>query len=131
MSPIALLILYLSFRFKHFACDFLLQTDWMALSKGKPGKEGYRALFSHTLIHALGTLVIVLAFAPSLWWLAIIDFIIHSVVDRLKGIATLKRGWKTNDTMFWWAFGADQELHNFTHIGYIAVIFLYHGGVFV
>ena len=131
MTPLSLLILYIAFRFKHFVCDFMLQSDWMALTKGKPGKEGYQALFSHTLIHSLGTLVIVLAYAPSLWWLAGVDFLIHSIVDRLKGITTLKQGWQTKDTLFWWAFGADQELHNFTHIAYVAAIFVHAGGNFL
>ncbi|MEZ5902225.1 MAG: DUF3307 domain-containing protein [Alphaproteobacteria bacterium] len=94
-------------------------------------EEGYQALFSHTLIHALGTLIIILVFAPNLWWLSLVDFVIHSIVDRLKGIATLKNGWQTKDTMFWWAFGADQELHNFTHIAYVALIFMDLGGVFL
>lgn len=129
MTLLEMLLLYIVFRIKHFACDFMLQTDWMALTKGKPGKEGYQALFSHTLIHALGTLLIVLAFAPVLWWLALVDFVVHSIVDRLKGLITLKKGWQTNDTLFWWAFGADQELHNFTHLAYIVAILVYKGGI--
>ncbi len=131
MTPLSILLLYILFRVKHFACDFMLQSDWMALTKGKPGSEGYKALFSHAAIHASGTLVLVFIFAPALWWLAIVDFVIHSVVDRLKGIITLKKGWNTKDTLFWWAFGADQELHNFTHIAYIVVIFIYQGGSFL
>ena len=119
------------FRLKHFVCDFLLQSDWMALSKGKAGREGYKALFLHTFIHATGTLIITLIYAPDLWWLALVDLVVHSVIDRLKGIATLKQGWKTSDTVFWWVFGADQELHNFTHIAYIVVIFMHQGGVFL
>lgn len=129
MTPVDLLILYLVFRLKHFVCDFMLQSDWMALNKGRPGKEGYQALFSHTVIHAIGTLLIVLVFAPNLWWLGLLDLLIHSIVDRLKGILTLKKGWKARDTMFWWAFGVDQELHNLTHIAYIALIFVNEGGV--
>lgn len=131
MTPLSILILYCIFRVKHFVCDFMLQSDWMALTKGTPGKEGYKALFSHTLIHACGTFLIFIAFAPALWWLALVDLLVHSIVDRLKGVVTLKKGWQTNDTLFWWAFGVDQELHNFTHIAYIVVIFIYHGGVFL
>lgn len=131
MTPLGLLFLYIIFRVKHFTCDFMLQSDWMALNKGKPGRAGYNALFSHTIIHAVGTLLIVLVFAPSLWWLALVDFVVHSGVDRLKGVLTLKKHWQTNDTMFWWAFGIDQELHNFTHMAYIVMIFAYKGGVFL
>ncbi len=129
MTPVSLLILYLSFRFKHLLCDFILQTSWMALEKGKPGQKGYKALFSHTFIHAVGTLLIALFFAPSLWWLCLIDFIAHSVIDRLKAKITLKKGWKARDTAFWWIFGVDQELHHLSHIAYIVLIFMHKGGV--
>lgn len=128
MTPLGLFTLYVVFRLKHFICDFMLQSDWMALSKGKPGKEGYSALFSHTIIHAIGTLLIVLVFAPELWWLALVDLAVHSVVDRLKGVLTFRRNWKPKDTIFWWTFGIDQELHNFTHMAYIIFIFIHKGG---
>ena len=131
MTTLSLLLLYLLFRLKHFVCDFMLQSDWMALSKGKVGREGYQALFTHTLIHAFGTFVVVMIFAPALWWLAILDFFVHSIIDRLKGVLTRKKNWKTNDTMFWWAFGVDQELHNLTHMAYLIVIFIYKGGILV
>ncbi len=129
MTLLELLLLYIAFRAKHYACDFLLQTDWMALTKGKPGREGYKALFSHTALHAIGTLVITLIFAPAFWWLALVDFIIHSVVDRLKGIFTWGNQWTPNDTVFWWTFGLDQEAHNFTHLTYIVLIVVFSGGI--
>lgn len=129
MTPLSLIILYCLFRVKHFACDFLLQTDWMALTKGKPGREGWRALFVHSGIHALGTLLIVLMFAPALWWLAAIDFVIHSIIDRIKGHFTYKSGWAPKDTVFWWTLGLDQEAHNFTHLAYIIYICLALGGI--
>ena len=122
---ISILTLYIAFRIKHFTCDFILQTDWMALTKGKPGKEGYKALFTHTFIHAIGTLLVTLVLAPAFWWLAILDFVIHSLVDRLKGIATLDRNLTVKDTMFWWLFGLDQEAHNFTHLGFVVIIVSY------
>jgi hypothetical protein len=119
-----LLALYIAFRVKHFVCDFLLQTDWMALTKGKPGREGYSALFTHTAIHAIGTVLILAVFAPHLWWLAIVDFIVHSVIDRTKGYFTYQKGWTPKDTVFWWTLGADQEAHNFTHLSYIVLIYM-------
>lgn len=129
MTPAALLLLYICFRLKQFGGDFLLQTDWMALNKGRPGREGYRALFSHTIYHAAGTMVITLFFAPALWWLGLVDFAVHSAVDRVKGLITYKKGWKYTDRWFWWSFGLDQEAHNFTHLAYIVVIVLHLGGI--
>lgn len=129
MTSLSLLFLYLAFRVKQFTCDFVLQTDWMALTKGKPGAEGYKALFTHTFIHGLATSLIMLIFAPALWWLGIVDLFVHSAVDRIKGVLTNKCGWKTTDTAFWWAFGFDQEAHNLTHLAYIVVIVIYNGGL--
>lgn len=129
MTPTALLLLYVCFRLKQFAGDFLLQTDWMALNKGKPGPEGYRALFSHTIYHAGGTALIALAFAPDLWWLGLVDLAVHSAVDRIKGLVTYKKGWQYTDRWFWWSFGLDQEAHNFTHLAYIVMIVLHLGGI--
>lgn len=129
MTPIAILLLYIAFRLKQFLCDFLLQTDWMALTKGMPGAQGYRALFSHTATHGVVTALIMLVFAPSLWWLGPVDFVVHSLVDRFKGILTYQKGWKPADRLFWWSFGMDQEAHNFTHLAYICYIVLALGGV--
>lgn len=128
MDPLSLILLYILFRFKHFACDFLLQTDWMALTKGKPGKEGYEALFTHAAIHAVGTLIVTVPFAPSLCWLALVDFVVHAGIDRIKGLFTYRRGWTPADKMFWWTLGADQEAHNFTHFIYMVVIWMHLGG---
>ena len=129
MTPAALLLLYVAFRIKQFSCDFLLQTDWMALTKGKPGREGYKALFSHTACHATATLLIMLVFFPSMWWLGPVDFVVHGAVDRIKGVLTYQRGWKPADTIFWWSFGLDQEAHNFTHLAYILLILAMAGGL--
>lgn len=101
----------------------------MATTKGKPGKAGWQALATHSAIHAGGTLVITLIFAPGLWWLALVDFTLHGSIDRLKGILTNEKGWCPKDKMFWWSFGIDQEAHNFTHFGYLLIILLYSGGL--
>lgn len=129
MSPFAILALYISFRLKQFICDFLLQTDWMALNKGLPGREGYRALFSHTILHGIGTTVIMLVFAPMLWWLGLVDFAIHSLVDRIKGMLAYRKGWAYTDRWFWWSFGLDQEAHNYTHLAYVVLVVILTGGV--
>lgn len=129
MSLSSLILIYVLFRLKHFVCDFLLQSDWMALTKGKPGREGYQALFIHAGIHALGTLLIVMFFAPTLWWLAPLDFVVHSIIDRIKGYFTYKGGWAAKDSIFWWTLGLDQEAHNFSHLAYIIIIVWHLGGI--
>ncbi len=123
MSLVDILILYLIFRVKQVSCDFFLQTPWMALEKGRPfGEGGAKPLFAHAAIHAITTFVIVMLYAPALWWLAPLDFFIHGSVDRLKVIITRKGGWTYADSAYWWAFGVDQEIHNLTHLAYIIAI---------
>ncbi|MEM9469702.1 MAG: DUF3307 domain-containing protein [Pseudomonadota bacterium] len=129
MTVTSLIFFYVAFRVKQFSCDFLLQTDWMALTKGKPGAEGYKALFTHSAVHAGATTLIMLVFAPSFWWIGVLDFFVHSAVDRLKGVLTNKKGWQPTDTAFWWAFGFDQEAHNFTHLIYIIIVVYSLGGL--
>lgn len=122
-----ILLLYISFRIKQYLCDFVLQTRWMAMTKGTPGIGGYKALFAHTASHGIGTLLIMLVFAPSFWWLGVFDFFFHALVDRLKGVLTFDKGWTPKDRAFWWSFGLDQEVHNFTHLAYIVFIVINTG----
>ena len=122
MTLLTILFLYLAFRAKQFICDFVLQTDWMALNKGKPGTEGLKPLLLHAAVHGAGTLLVVLIFAPALWWLGPVDVVIHALVDRFKGLLSYKKGWQTTDRWFWWSFGLDQEAHNLTHVAYMLLI---------
>ena len=130
MTLFMILCLYLAFRAKQFVCDFLLQTDWMAMTKGMPGVPGYRALLSHAAVHGMGTLFIMLVFVPQMWWLGFVDLVFHALVDRLKGMITYRRGWKYTDRWFWWSFGMDQEAHNLTHLAYILLILSQTGILF-
>lgn len=131
MTPAALLVLYLCFRLKQVLCDYLLQTGWMALNKGNPGWDGYRALCVHAAIHAAGTFAIFFAFCPSLWWFGFVDFIVHALIDRLKAMMTQQQNWTPANWKFWWSFGLDQEAHNLTHLGYILIIVGALGGLTV
>lgn len=129
MSLLTLLALYISFRLKQVICDFVLQTKWMAMYKGLPGWDGYRHLGKHAGVHGIGTLGIMLVFAPSLWWLGIVDFIVHGLIDRIKAVLTARLKLEPADSGFWWAIGIDQEMHNFTHLAYILFLIYMAGGL--
>jgi hypothetical protein len=128
MTLANILILYVAFRIKQLVCDFFLQPSWMALAKGQPAKKGgSRALFIHAGIHAAFTFALMLYFAPTLWWLGIVDFVVHSLIDKSKAMLNYKTGWTYKDNAYWWAFGIDQEAHNLTHLAYIVFIVLNSG----
>ncbi|TAL28624.1 MAG: DUF3307 domain-containing protein [Alphaproteobacteria bacterium] len=123
MTFIDIIVIYLAFRAKQVVCDFFLQTSWMASVKGSPfNMGGAKALGIHAGIHAAFTFLLALIFAPTLWWLGALDFLVHACVDKLKGAITNKFGWTYKDNQYWWAFGIDQEAHNLTHFIYMLLI---------
>lgn len=130
MTMFELLVLYLAFRAKQVICDFFLQTSWMATVKGAPfNMGGAKALGLHAGIHAAFTFILVVLFAPSLWWLGIVDFFVHAAVDKIKARITTGNNWTYKDSRYWWAFGLDQEAHNLTHLIYIIMIVIANGGL--
>ena len=113
-----LLVLY---QIKHFLCDYPLQTQYM-LGKFKGGCEWKLPLTAHAAVHAAGTLVIGLCFAPVFgiaMLLALLDFAAHFGIDRLK---VVKGSYSQTDKRFWWALGADQMAHHFTHYAIISLL---------
>jgi hypothetical protein len=143
-------VLLVVFEFKHFIADFLLQVpSKYMLGKFKPDWNFVLPLAAHCGVHALFTLVICLYYGPNYWWLAIVDFVIHFLVDRLKAgpkyfgrfknmsanemIPLLKKHQAglldDNDkkmirgnAIYYITLGLDQALHNLTHYGIIYML---------
>ena len=114
-----LCLLYAAFMVKHFLCDYPLQTSWMAKAKG--AATGWQApLAAHASVHAAGTLAITLATVPALAWLALVDLVVHGIVDRTKSLST--RGMAPTQPTFWWALGLDQAAHQATHFCFVIAL---------
>ncbi|MDX9731130.1 MAG: DUF3307 domain-containing protein [Bdellovibrionales bacterium] len=108
-------VLLFVFQLKHFIADFPLQNRYM-LQKTRSDWSFIIPLAYHCAIHAIITLMICLAVQPQLWWLAVVDFVVHFTMDRIKaGPRYLGRYRDTSKTGFWVAFGIDQMVHHFTH----------------
>jgi hypothetical protein len=106
---------------KHYVADFVLQTNWIA--HGKERSEGWFApLAVHVLCHAALTLVIALVVAPHLWWLALVDLVVHAIIDRAKTLTGCYGGWKATQPQYWWLMGFDQFLHQVTNIAIAAAL---------
>lgn len=82
------------FQIKHFVCDFPLQNAYM-LGKFKGGKDWILPLVAHCGVHALFTLGICAVINYQLWWLALVDFALHFVMDRIKASPNLLGKHKT------------------------------------
>lgn len=109
-------LLFVVFQAKHFVADFPLQREYM-LRKVRPGWDFILPLSMHCGVHSGMTLAICLWWKPSLWWLAILDFVAHFIMDRLKsGPRYLGRFNDRTRTSYWAAFGLDQMVHHLTHL---------------
>lgn len=106
--------LLLIFQVKHFLADYPLQTTWM-LGKFKPDWSFFWPLTLHCLVHAWFTAVIVTAIDPTKWWLAVVDFVIHFVMDRIKAGPKYLGRYNVKEKKFWWSLGLDQSVHHLTH----------------
>lgn len=111
------------FALKHYVADFVLQTNWIARGKERP-RDWLVPLGAHVLCHAALTLVIVLAVAPRLWWLALVDLVVHFAIDRAKTLVAQQGNWQPAQVQFWWLIGVDQLLHQLTNIALAAALLL-------
>lgn len=110
------LYLLIFFQVKHFIADFLLQNVWM-LQKSRPGWDFVPPLTIHSGVHAGLTFCAALYVNPSYWWLAILDFVVHFTMDRIKsGPRYLGRFHDVRGKAFWVTFGLDQMVHHLTHL---------------
>ena len=101
---------------KHVIADFVLQTSWMAI--GKDQKTGWaRPLLAHCLVHLAVSMTLILIIAPRFWFVAVIDFLIHIVVDRAKGLCASTFDVTVEHPWFWTLIGVDQALHHLTGFG--------------
>lgn len=108
--------LIIFFHVKHFFADFVFQNVWM-LQKSRPGWDFVPPLAIHCSVHALITLAVALYLAPIYWWLCVVDFVIHFVMDRIKaGPRYLGRFHDIRGKAFWVTFGFDQMVHHLTHL---------------
>lgn len=123
-SILMLLWLLIAYQVKHFVADFPLQREYM-LKKTEAGWNFLLPLTTHCAVHALGTLLICLYWAPALWWLALVDFAVHFIIDRIKsGPKYLGRFNNPGRSSFWVVLGLDQMAHHLTHIFFAFYIFL-------
>lgn len=107
-----LLVIY---QFKHFIADFPLQREYM-LKKVSPNWDFILPLATHCLVHSGMTLSICLLVNPHLWWLSLVDFVVHFIMDRIKsGPKYLGRFNDKSKPGFWNCLGFDQMIHHLTH----------------
>src|SRR5579863_10185259 len=96
---------------KHIIADFVLQNSWMAI--GKDQRKGWALpLLVHCLVHLAVAMALILIIAPRFWFVAVIDFVIHIMVDRAKGYIAANFGvtLEAGHPWLWTLIGVDQAL---------------------
>ena len=124
VSATALAIVFTALAAKHLLADYVLQSSWMAHGKQR-SHDWLAPLAVHAGCHGVLTTAIALAAAPRLWWLGIVDFFVHSTIDRCKGIAAAAYRWTPDHRLFWWSMGIDQSLHHLT--GFLLAVIIASG----
>lgn len=91
-------LLLVLFQLKHFFCDYPLQTPYML---GKFKDKGWiLPLSAHSAVHALATLVIAHSIQSNRKLsvaVALIDFVLHFTMDRVKASPSLLGRYKSLD----------------------------------
>lgn len=129
-----LVLLLVLFQLKHFLCDYIFQNRYM-LGKFNGGWSWITPLAVHCLVHAVGTYFIALFFIDTFVYavekslqLALFDFGMHFVMDRIKASPNLLGRWKPDHHYYWWTLGLDQMIHHLTHYAIVFGI-IYFGAV--
>lgn len=116
-----LFLLMMAFHIKHFLADYIFQTEYHL---GKFKETGWAIpLASHCGVHFVFTFVLVMIAVNQFdmnsvllfaLFMAMFDFIIHFVMDRIKASPNLLGKFKPNQKEFWWSLGLDQMVHHIT-----------------
>lgn len=113
----SLLLLFFLFQIKHMLADFFLQTERMLCGRGVYFHVG-RA--QHALVHALGSLIVLLIMGtglPMIWFLIVVEWVVHFHIDWWKAQHTETHDLNPDQAAFWRATGIDQALHQLTYLG--------------
>lgn len=104
---------------KHMFADFFLQTPKMLSGRGEYWHMG-RA--QHAGVHVLGSIIaFVIIGAPVLFTVLIvaIEWVIHFNIDFFKGKYNDAKDLNPSQSLFWFAFGVDQALHQLTYVAMV------------
>lgn len=98
MITTATVALFVNLIIGHFVGDYLLQNQWMALTKSRPGRQGDIACTAHVMLYTLSVASWADVWSP--WFLAAV-FIPHWIIDRWSVgnlILTFKNGYGLMET---------------------------------
>lgn len=111
---------------KHAIADLWLQSRFNNKKQyGEKEQLLKPKLWLHSLDHAVLTCIATLIFAGLYWAIiiAIIDFVLHSVIDYVKRIYTLRTQITTSSNKFWKVQAIDQIAHFSCYMLYVLMVY--------
>ncbi len=113
----SLLLLLCLMQVKHMFADFFLQTPRMLSGRGAYFHMG-RA--QHAGVHFLGSVLVFLLMGAAPVFLIVVcllEWVVHFHIDYGKARYNETKHLTPTQSLFWWAMGADQALHQLTYVG--------------
>lgn len=117
----SILIIIALLLFKHFICDFIMQTHYQLAHKNVYAHPGG---LLHAILHGIGTFIVMLLYysLETTFICACLDAVIHYHIDwakaKLNNALKFKINGKT-ERGFWALYGLDQLLHQLTYVGLV------------
>jgi hypothetical protein len=108
--------LLFALQIKHLISDFYIQPSHWLVNKHRYFSIG-GAL--HTLVHGVLSFMVLYGFTRNIKFtltLFVIECVIHFHIDWIKACLGKANNWKTDQQVYWWAFGTDQALHHITYL---------------
>lgn len=103
-------------QIKHMFADYFLQTPRMLSGRGHYWHLG-RA--QHAGVHALGSVLVFLAFGAPTGFIAVLalaEWVVHFNIDWGKARYSEMRNYDPSQAGYWRANGFDQALHHLTYL---------------
>ncbi len=114
--------LLFALQIKHLIADFYIQPSrWFADKHRYISMGGSR----HALVHGLMSFLVLYGFTRNLnfsFLVSITECVIHFHIDWIKAYLGKAKAWKTDQQVYWWAFGSDQALHHITYIVMVVAV---------
>lgn len=105
--------------FSHWFADFIAQSDWMAKNKSK----SWLALSLHILAYTSSLAILLSLVHPeTAWKYALVNGVIHFVVDAITSRITAKLYAKGDVHNFFVVIGLDQAIHMSTLVATIPLL---------
>jgi len=117
-------LLLILFQLKHYIVDFVIQINDPNSMKKFDVRGWIGPLAKHAGDHSTVTFVIAIFFTNIYlaMALALLDFVLHFSMDRVKASPHILGRFKYPEPGYWYSLGGDQAFHHFTHYLIIFII---------